>query len=212
VPLAPFDLTPSLTPLPAAVATFLAAANARLDAYFAAPQHQAGIGFIPSDHEAVYRTLAAFRHAEPNARRFCEWGSGFGVIAGLAALLGFEVHGLEIDPALVLASRELLAAHGMCANIAHGSFLPEGDAASEALADLETRTVLGAADGYDELGRDLDDFEVVFAYPWPTEEELYCDVFRRRADYGAVLLTYSRTEGMRAYRKVPHGSRRPPRL
>ena len=105
-----------------------------------------------------------------------------------------------------------MAAHGLGATIAHGSFLPENDEASEQLADLETRTVLGAADGYDELGCDLDDFEVVFAYPWPTEEELYCELFRRRADYGAVLLTYSRTEGMRAYRKVPHGGRRPSRL
>jgi len=208
VPLAPFDITPSPAPLPAAVVTFLAAGKVRLDAFFAAPQHQTGIGFIPSDHEAVYRTLAAFRQTEPAARRFCEWGSGFGVIAGLAAWLGFDVHGIEIDPALVTASRQLLAEHELHAVIAPGSFIPEDDAASEAHADLETRTVLGAADGYAELGRDLDDFEVVFAYPWPTEEELYCELFRRRADYGAVLLTYSRTEGMRAYRKVPPGSRR----
>jgi hypothetical protein len=207
----PFDLAPSPAPLPAGIATFLAAAKARLDAFFAAPQHQTGLGFIPSDHEVVYRTLTAFRQAEPTARRFCEWGSGFGVIAGLAALLGFDAHGIEIDPALVAASRELLAAQGLRATIAHGSFLPTDDEASERLADLETRTVLGAADGYDELGRDLDDFEVVFAYPWPTEEELYCDLFRRLADYGAVLLTYSRTEGMRAYRKVPHGGRHPSR-
>ena len=212
MPLVPFHLPPSPAPLPPAALRLLADAKVRLDTFFADAKHQTGIGFIPSDHEAVYRTLAAFAQLQPDARRFCEWGSGFGVITGLAALLGFDAHGLEIDPALVAASRELLAAHGLRAVIAHGSFLPADDEGSERLVDLETRTVLGKDDGYDELGRDLDDFEVVFAYPWPTEEEMYCDVFRRRADYGAVLLTYSRTEGMRAYRKVPHGSRREPRL
>jgi hypothetical protein len=189
------------TPLPARAAAFLADARARIDAWFARPEHQAGIGFIPSDHELVYAALAALRRSHPDGLRLLEWGSGFGAVTGLAASLGFRAHGIEIDAELVAISHELLAAHRLPATIVQGSFVPPG-ARDDDLADLETRTVLGEPDAYDELGADLDDFDVVFAYPWPTEEELYCDWFQTNADHGAVLLTYSRLEGMRAYRKI----------
>lgn len=207
MPLVPFEIEPVREPLPPPVAALLAAARARIDAWFARPEHVSGIGFVPSDYEVVWRTLAGLQRQQPDARRFCEWGSGFGVVVGLGALLGLDAHGIELAAELVAASRVLLAGQGLRATIAQGSFVPADYAASERLSDLETRTVLGAADAYDELGRDLDDFEVVFACPWPTEEELYCDLFRRRADWGAVLLTHSRIEGMRAYRKVARGGR-----
>lgn len=208
VPLLPIELEAIVEAPPPPVAALLADARTCIDAWFARPAHRTGIGFVPSDYEAVWRALAAVRRQCPDLRQFCEWGSGFGVVAGLAAQLGFAAHGIEIDAALVATSRTWLAARGLRAAIAHGSFVPADDRGSERMADLETRTVLGAPDGYDELGCDLDDFEVVFAYPWPTEEELYCDLFRRRAEPGAVLVTYSRTEGVRAYRKVARGSRR----
>ncbi len=207
VPLVPLELQLVAEPLPPATVAFLASAQARLDAWFRRPGHTSGIGFVPSDHELVWRALAALRRAHPEARRLLEWGSGFGVVTGLAASLGFEAHGLEIEADLVEASRQLLAEHRLRACIVQGSFVP-ADAPSERLADLETRTVLGQPDAYDELGRDLDDFDVVFAYPWPTEEELYCDLFRRGADHGAILLTYSRLEGMRAYRQLVRQRRR----
>lgn len=207
MPLVAVEIEPVHAPLPAAVSTFLAAAQQRLDAWFARPEHRAGFGFIPSDYELVWRTLAAVRRDQPDARRLLEWGSGFGVVVGLGALLGFEASGIEVDAGLVVASRELLAEHGLRATIAAGSFVPDGNTASERLADLETRTVLGAPDAYDDLDADLDDFDVVFAYPWTTEEALYCDVFARGADHGAILITYSRNEGVRAYRKAVRGRR-----
>jgi hypothetical protein len=208
VPLVPFDIEPVLAPLPAAASAFLAAAQARIDAWFARPEHRAGFGFIPSDYELVWRTLAAVRREFPDARRLLEWGSGFGVVVGLGASLGFEASGIEIDRGLAAVSRELLAEHRLRATIAAGSFVPDDDDASERLADLETRTVLGAAHAYDELAADLDDFDVVFAYPWSTEEAMYLRMFARGADHGAMLLTYSRLEGMRAYRKLDRASRR----
>ncbi|MBL8756215.1 MAG: hypothetical protein JNK15_23170, partial [Planctomycetes bacterium] len=108
MPLVPLDLPTLAVPLPAAAATFLGDAQARIDAWFARPQHQSGIGFIPSDHELVYSALAGLRRTEPDARRLLEWGSGFGAVTGLAASLGFEAHGIEIDADLVGTSRELL--------------------------------------------------------------------------------------------------------
>jgi hypothetical protein len=208
MPLVPFEIEPVRAPLPAAASMFLVAAQARLDAWFARPEHCGGVGFVPSDYELVWRTLAALRRDQPDARHLLEWGSGFGVVVGLGAMLGFEASGIEIDRSLAAASRELLTVHRLRATIAEGSFVPDGQVASERLADFETRTVLGAPDGYDELEADLHDFDVVFAYPWPTEEELYCDVFVRGADHGAALLTYSVAEGMRAYRKVGRGRSR----
>jgi hypothetical protein len=204
MPLVPLELDVASVPLPAAAAAFLASAQARIEAWFARPEHRSGIGFIPSDHELVYAALAALRRTQPDATRLLEWGSGFGAVTGLAAGLGFAAHGIEIDGELVASSRELLAAHRLQATIVQGSFVPPGVGA-ESHDDLETRTVLDADDGYDELGSDLDDFDVVFAYPWPTEEAMYCDWFRQRADHGAVLLTYSRLEGVRAYRKLARG-------
>lgn len=200
-----FAIAADPSPLPRAVAALLADGRSRIDAYFARPGMVAGTASIPSDHELVYRTLRTLRATEPDARTFCEWGSGFGVVAGLAALLGHDAHGIELDPDLVTASRSLLRDHRLAATIVRGSFVPAGYAPRQHLADLDTRTVLSAPCAYDDMDLGLDDFAVIFAYPWPTEEDLYKDVFARYADYGAVLLTFSPSEGMRAYRKVGKG-------
>ena len=36
---------------------------------------------------------------------FCEWGSGLGVVASMAAMLGFESYGIEIDEQLCRCAR-----------------------------------------------------------------------------------------------------------
>lgn len=200
--LAAFDVAPWSGPLPEPVASFLESAAARTDAFCARPEHGPGSAFVPSDHELVYRVLRTLRERDRDARRLCEWGSGLGVVTGLAALLGFEAWGIEVDPGLVLASRALLRDHGIDARIAEGSFLPEEFANTEELADLETRTVTTAAEAWRDMDLGPDDFDVVFAFPWPTDELRFCTLFDRYADYGAVLLTYSRTESVRAYRKL----------
>ncbi|MFK7740091.1 MAG: hypothetical protein AB8H80_07175 [Planctomycetota bacterium] len=199
--LVPLELVIEEGPLPPRAAGFLASAQSRIDRWFARDEHQAGIGFIPSHYEQVWHALSAIRHQHADARRLLEWGSGFGVVAGFSELLGLDAYGIEIDRDLVIAANELLGEHELQATLAHGSFVPASFDGDD-FFDLETRTVFGAPDAYNELGFDLDDFDLVFAYPWPTEEELYCEMFRRNADFGAVLLTWSRQEGMRAYRKV----------
>ena len=57
-------------------------------------------------------------------------------------------------------------------------------------------------DGYDELELDPDDFDVIFAYPWPGEEQVIFDLFADYAAVGALLLTYHGIEGVRLQRKV----------
>lgn len=74
--------------------------------------------FVPSDYELVWRVLGSVAGA-----RFCEWGSGLGVVTGLAEIRGFAAHGIEINASLVVASRRLLASAGLAASIEQGDYL-----------------------------------------------------------------------------------------
>ncbi len=48
-------------------------------------------GFVPSDFTCVYGILRALAETDlAPAKLFCEWGSGFGVVTCLAALLRFR--------------------------------------------------------------------------------------------------------------------------
>jgi SAM-dependent methyltransferase len=207
MPLRPLPLPTTDAPPPAEVERLLAAAGARVQAWFDRPGTVPGAGFVPSDARQVYAALAALRRLEPGGRRFCEWGSGFGTVALLAAQLGWQAFGIERDPALVAAALARAAASDLPATFVCGSFVPADWAAAERWSDLDTRTVLGEADAYDELELDVDDFDVVFVYPWPGEEELHLRLFHRTADVGAVLLVYGAEEGVRAWRKLPSTGR-----
>lgn len=202
MPLQPLPLALDPSPLPPAVGAFLVAAAAATDAALGRPASGRSTGFHPSDYELVYRSLAALRAAVPDARTFCEWGSGLGVVAGLAVGLGYEAYGIEIDGGLCTASRALLAAHRLRAQIVHGSFVPADQEPDRRASDLDARTVWSGSPAYADMDRDPDEFDVVFAYPWPAEEDVYRALFRRSADYGAVFVTYSGGEGVRAWRKV----------
>jgi hypothetical protein len=147
--------------------------------------------FAPSDFGRVY---AALRALEASALLpglwFCEWGSGLGVVSCLAALLGFEARGIEAEGSLVEAARRLAGDFALEAEFARGNYLPD-----------EARGLLGggrefawlsgvARSGYEALGLDLDEFDLVFAYPWPDEAGLVAEVFEGHARAGALLLTY----------------------
>ena len=80
--------------------------------------------FVPSDYWVVHGVLAALPRG-----RFSEWGSGIGIATGLAGLLGFEAHGIEIHPELADASRLLLADFGIAATIDTGSYFEIGEIA-----------------------------------------------------------------------------------
>jgi hypothetical protein len=73
--------------------------------------------FVPSNHQVVYSVLLSMPRG-----RFCEWGSGIGIVTGLAEMLGFEACGIEIDERLAAASRVLLADFGLSSAIETGSY------------------------------------------------------------------------------------------
>jgi predicted O-methyltransferase YrrM len=167
-------------------------------------ESQAAIpAFVPSDFELVYRSLVAIQESHLVAgRRFIEWGSGVGVVTCLAALAGFDAVGIEIEPNLVDIARDLAADHGIDAQFSCGSFVPDGVETSVDLSgDVNWLSTTGD-DGYVELELEPDDFDLVFAYPWPGEEQVIFDLFADTATIGALVLTYHGIEGVRLQRKV----------
>jgi SAM-dependent methyltransferase len=196
------ELAATSEPVPAAAAALLADAQRRLQQFDA--QFQASIpAFVPSDFEQVYRALAWIQASQlATGRRFLEWGSGIGVVACLAAELGFDAIGIEIEPALVEIAESLAADHRIAVEFACGSYVPSGaepfvDTAGE-VAWLRT----DRSDSYAELELEPEDFDVIFAYPWPGEERVIFNLFQDCAAVGALLLTYHSQDGLKLQRKV----------
>ena len=207
MPLVDIEISINGTVLPSDVVAFLREADLRVNE-FVRNNPIRGNGFVPSDFETVYHALRAITEANLAAgTSLCEWGSGFGVVASLAAMLGFEVCGIEIERGLVDASRRLADDYGVAVEFVHGSFIPPG---GEAYADkaysesgAEFSWIATDADhAYDELGLEPDDFDLVFAYPWPGEELLIENLFERFAAEGALLLIYGQFDSVFLRRKV----------
>lgn len=163
-------------------------------------------GFVPSDYVGFYSALSHVidqRLACGNV--FCEWGSGLGVSTCLASMLGFDAAGIEIDQRLVHAAERFVEDFELEAEFAHGSFLPQGidDLIDQAFAENEGEIsmIIDCDDAYDQLGRDLADFDVVFCFPWPTDEGVTAEIFERYASVGAILMTFDEGEGYRVRRK-----------
>jgi hypothetical protein len=203
--LADLPIPPDTAPLPAAVRKLLRVAAVRIDRFRMQPY---ALAFVPSDYEGAYRVLRAIAEAGlARGTRFCEWGSGFGVVACLAASLGFESYGIEIDGPLVDQARRLAEDFGLDVEFAHGSFIPRDAEGRVASAGQYAWLTTEADDAYAELGLEPDDMDVVFAYPWPDEEAVTLDLFARTAGRGALLATYEQ-DGFKLRRKVPPKGKR----
>ncbi len=135
-------------------------------------------------------------------QRMCEWGSGFGVVAILAALRGWEACGIEVEPSLVDQAEMLAEDHDIEVSFAIGSFIPKGGEDllefSEDISHIDT----DCPSGYDELEFDIADFDLFFAFPWPGEHAYWEAVFDRYAAVGALLLTYHGIESLKLQRKI----------
>ena len=153
--------------------------------------------FVAADYEVVLKALSA--HRGPGLR-FLEWGSATGVITIMADLLGFEAYGIELDSSLVGTARGLAERFGSGARFATGSFLPTGYRWQPSDVDGRTGTVGVGASGYLQLGRSLDDFDVVFGYPWGGEEAMMLDLMGSYGRPDALLLLHTVNDGVKAYR------------
>ena len=82
-----------------------------------------------------------------------------------------------------------------------GSFLPHGYAAGPELLDGEFQAIGEGEPAWDELGEDLDAFDLVFCYPWPGDEGIVLDLVQRCARPDALLLFYRAGDGVELYRR-----------
>ena len=201
-------IEPHTGELPPELADLVTTAARRIDAFVEARIRDPIPGFVPSDFDAVARALLAVRKGWlAPGDLFLEWGSGFGVVAILAARLGFRAQGIEIQEDLVRAAEAFAREVGEDVAFHTGSFLPEGSEdrvpPMGEFAWLDT----DAESAYEAMGLDPDDFDVIFAYPWPGEEDVVLDLFDRHAARGALLVTYRGREAVQVHRKV-RGRRR----
>lgn len=197
---------------PEQVTNFLAEADRRIDHLFETEANRKVPRFIPSDPVAIYRALDfVTRNDLPLGRVFCEWGSGFGVGTCMAALLGYEAHGIEIEPDLADTSRQLASDLGIDINICCTSYVPEGFESYAAVGGEELvlpEHFSDHGDGFGDVpvyeGMDLstDEIDLFFVYPWPGEQEFMQQLFDAIATEGAILLTYLEDGEVSAHQKV----------
>ena len=188
--------------LPRKVLDLLNDADARIDAFHHAHRNEPVAAFVPSDFVLVYQALSAIaeRGLAPG-RRFLEWGCGVGVATCLAAYLGFDAVGIEIEEELVDESISLAREHGIEAEFVSGSFVPpEHEDLFDMLGDFNWVRTDGG-DAYQDLDLDPDDFDVVYCYPWPGEEALSEELFAECGASGALFLSFHGNEGMRLRRR-----------
>jgi SAM-dependent methyltransferase len=178
-------------PLPENVCKLLADADDRLQAYWDQWHKRPIEQYVACDFRDVWHCLKLLSENQmTNGKMFCEWGSGFGIVTALASILGFEAIGIEAESFLVDESKKFLAGQGIAAEIWHGNFLPAG---SQRLAKSQSHHASlfhNVADAYSQHDFQLDDFAVVFAYPWPGEDHFLQEVFRHYAADGALLLMF----------------------
>jgi hypothetical protein len=193
-------------PLPADVGRFIAEAERRIERF----QDECRVpGFVPSDYAAAYALLRGLSFGSTaRGRQFCEWGSGFGVVACLAAMVDFDACGIEVEGVLVEEARRLADDFALPVEFAHGSFIPRGAEDRVHTGGVYSWMTTEGDYAYDELGLEVRDLDVVFAYPWPDEEDITAELFDRYAGPGALLATYHGGADFRLRRKARSGARR----
>jgi hypothetical protein len=206
MPLSQLRRPPCDRDIPRDVRSFLGEADRRIRRF----QRRRHVpAFIPSDYEAAYGILS---HLAATARApgmlFCEWGSGLGVIACLAALLDFDAVGIEVDGELVDAARRLAADFELPVEFVEGSFIPRTATRLTQTTGPFAWLTTTEAPALCDLGLAIEDFGVIFAYPWPDEESLVGDLFERYARCGAILVSYHGGDDFRLRQKIKANRKR----
>jgi hypothetical protein len=208
VPLESIHLVPPDSPLPDEVEAFVGAADALIDRF----RTDAGgryREFVPSDYRVAYRVLRELREQDLGPGRvFVEWGSAFGVVTCLAAMLGFEAYGIEHEEELVVAARELATSADLAATFVCDTYLPSGfDMHTDAIGESREliRTPLAVRTWEETLGFSIEDVDVVYMYPWPGEGHFVEQLFDAVAAEGALLVTYHEIGEMAVQRRMIEG-------
>jgi hypothetical protein len=153
--------------------------------------------YVSADYEAVFRSLVQLRG---QALTFLEWGSGLGVVTIMASRLGYQAYGIENEPELVDHAQAFGERFAPAARFVRGNFFPSEFEWHPGEGEFEVRTALQGAPAYEQLGRKLSDFDLVYAYPWPEEHQLYQNVMRKYGGPNSLFLTYDVRRGMELHR------------
>lgn len=188
--------------LPAAVIQWLEAGRARIERYWDQFTKKPLPQYIECDFDYVACALSTcVKQDLIDGHLFCEWGCGFGIVTGVAALLGLDAVGIEAEEFLCSQARVLLEQNAVRAEIWQGNFLPHGahELAEEADPLVSLTHKIPAA--YHEHDMPLSDFAITFVYPWPGEEHFLRAVFDRFARPGALLLQFRGPYHVELFRK-----------
>ncbi len=180
--------------------------------FFADSDDHEAPGFVPSVSEVVFAALEEVtnRHLPPN-RIFCEWGSGFGTATCMAALLGYEAYGIEIEEDLVRLSNAIARRLAIPVKMICTSMFPKGYRVHTGVNGTALVTPESPRPHLDEKkqplrydGMDVDIAEIglFFVYPWAYEQELVQELFDAVAGEGAILVVYYTDKKVCAFRKV----------
>ena len=200
------DLDVDQQELPDDVSQWLAAGRARIERYWDQFTQKPLPQYIECDFDYVARALLACARQELiDGHLFCEWGCGFGIVTGVAAILGLDAVGIEAEEFLCSQARILLEQNQVRAEIWQGNFLPPGSAGlaeqSDPLVSL-THKIPAAYSAHD---MPLSDFALTFVYPWPGEEHFLRAVFERFARPGALMLQFRGPYHVELFRKGSRG-------
>lgn len=191
-------------------AALVEAAEARFDAFYAAQLNKRYPRYIASDPcqvDAALHWLEA-KDLIPG-QRFLEWGSGFGLATGLAALRGYEATGIELRKGLVEIARSLMEQQSIQADFLCTSYIPEGFiafdtadgedlVADDSFGHTPTDPPCYKADG---IEIEIAEIDLFYVYPWPGEQILMLNLFDAVASPDALLLAYYGDQELCIYRK-----------
>ena len=188
--------------IPVSTQRILEDADAVLQAYWDQWTKKPIEQYVACDFRDVYRALAQLTDSKlASGNTFCEWGCGFGIVTGLASQLGWEAVGIEAEQFLVDQADRFLERNQLKGEILRGNFLPRG---SERLAGAQSNHASlfhQVPSVYEEHDLALDDYSLVFAYPWPGEHYFLQEVFRHYAGEGALMLMFLGPYEIELYRK-----------
>ncbi|MEM8868082.1 MAG: class I SAM-dependent methyltransferase [Verrucomicrobiota bacterium] len=165
--------------------------------------------YIASEPAQVYAALKYVRDQElALGDSFIEWGSGFGVATSLAAQLGYDATGIELEEGLVEIARQIAANHQVDSDFIATSYIPEGYISydmiggSDIVPDDSFGHELGHSPIYEDMDLPINEIDVFFVYPWPGEQEMMLKLFDALSGEGAILITYYGDKEVCLYRKL----------
>lgn len=212
MPLEEIELSLTDLSLPEGGAEWIAEANRRIDALFESGENNKYPTYLPSDPVQAFAALNEITQKElPLGRNFCEWGSGYGIVTGLASMAGYEAYGIEQEIDLVESAEQLAADMKVDATFCCTNYLPEGfdsyvGMGAEYLMEAEEMQSrdpeMISELAYEGMDIEIADIDVFFVFPSPQQQDFVQELFDAIAVEGAILICYHKMGRSYAFRKI----------